>query len=174
MDLPPRCGRAELDQDLKNVNRLARCLRTDLLSTVSDKHTCRRIFQETKSHPTILFFVEDLGRQRNPILRFLLSRNILPHPSPIVFISSNIEFLKVDFIRFQKAHYFLLFLPNLVNNRERLLLGWFGVGLFVFWGCPPRHKEVPGPGMESRPQLPPKSDPLTHCPGLGIEPTPPQ
>ena len=43
---------------------------------------------------------------------------------------------------------------------------------FFLW-LHPRHMEVPGPGTEFKPQLRPM-DPLTHCPGPGIEPLSPQ
>ena len=36
------------------------------------------------------------------------------------------------------------------------------------------HMEVPGPGIESGPQLQPMLDPLTYCARPGIEPAPPQ
>lgn len=74
------------------------------------------------THPTILLFIEDLRRQRNPILRLLLPRHVLSHPLPVVFIPGDVQFLKVYFIGFQKAHHFLLFLPNLVKSREKMII----------------------------------------------------
>ena len=48
--------------------------------------------------------------------------------------------------------------------------------LFLF--CFELHMEIPGPGIESKPQLRPMPQlqlgSLTHCAGLAIEPTPPQ
>lgn len=71
------------------------------------------------THPAVLLFVEDLRRQRDPILRLLFPGNILSHPLAVVFIPSYVQFLKVYFIGFQKAHHFLLFLPYLVKSREK-------------------------------------------------------
>ena len=67
-------------------------------------------------------------------------------------------------------------IPSPVNRLFGSFVHFFS--FFLFWLCP-WHMEVPGPGIESEPQLwptPPVAmiDPLIHCPGMRIEPMPPQ
>ena len=68
-------------------------------------------------------------------------------------------------------------LSNSGKNSVSFFLSFFFF-FFNLWPCL-GHVEVPGPGIESEPQLGPmphslgNTEPLTHCSGQGIKPTPP-
>lgn len=88
--------------------------------SLSMKEDYLKVFKfPNSSYPTVPLLVEDLWREGNSILRLFFTWDIFSHPFPVVFITCYVHLLKVNLVGLQKAHYFLLFLFDLVRKEEK-------------------------------------------------------